>query len=166
MIGGGDSACEEASYLSKFGSTVTMLVRRDVLRASKAMQQRVMNDPKITIMWNTNATETIGEQNLTQVKVRNNKTGEEQTLDAGGLFYAIGHTPNTEFVGGQLEADEAGYLITRPDSTQTGIDGVFIETHPDCSHALCDASTMLELNRLEELLKILMEIDSIVKGKQ
>ena len=125
VIGGGDSACEEAGYLSKFGSSVTMLVRRDELRASKAMQQRVFNDPKITILWNHNGIETVGEKLLTGVRVRNNKTGEEQLLEASGLFYAIGHIPNTEFLAGQLATDEVGYLITKPDSTQTDIPGVF-----------------------------------------
>lgn len=125
VIGGGDSACEEASYLSKYGSTVTMLVRRDVLRASKAMQQRVFDDPKITIMWNTEAEEAVGEQTLTGVRVRNNKTGEQETIEAGGLFYAIGHTPNTAFLEGQLETDDTGYVITKPDSTVTSVPGVF-----------------------------------------
>jgi thioredoxin reductase (NADPH) len=125
VIGGGDSACEEASYLSKYGSSVTMLVRRDVLRASKAMQQRVFDDPKITIMWNTNAVEAVGDKTLTGVRVKNNKTGEEQTIEAGGLFYAIGHTPNTAFLDGQLETDDTGYVITRPDSTVTNVPGVF-----------------------------------------
>lgn len=125
VIGGGDSACEEASYLSKYGSKVTMLVRRDVLRASKAMQHRVFNDPKIEILWNTNAVEALGEQTLTGVRVKNNSTGEESIIEAGGLFYAIGHTPNTAFLEGQLTTDEVGYIITEPDSTKTNVAGVF-----------------------------------------
>jgi thioredoxin reductase (NADPH) len=132
VIGGGDSACEEASYLAKFGSTVHMLVRRDVLRASKAMQKRVLNNDKIVVHWNTNALEAIaGEKNafgqafLDGVKVKNNTTGEEQVIKAKGLFYAIGHTPNTAFLDGQLPTDEVGYLVTKPDSTATDIDGVF-----------------------------------------
>ena len=125
VIGGGDSACEEASYLSKFGSEVIMLVRRDVLRASKAMQNRVFNNPKITVRWNNNAIEAIGEQTLTAVKVRNNKTQEEDVIEAGGLFFAIGHKPNTEFLSGQLEMDDTGYLITAPDSTLTAKPGVY-----------------------------------------
>jgi thioredoxin reductase (NADPH) len=126
VIGGGDSACEEASYLAKFGSKVTMLVRRDELRASKAMQKRVFDNEKITIMWNTNATEVLGDGKLlSQVKVRNNKSGEEQVLDAGGLFYAIGHKPNTEFLAGQLETDETGYVVTQGKSTATNVPGVF-----------------------------------------
>ena len=125
VIGGGDSACEEASYLSKFGSEVIMLVRRDVFRASKAMQNRVFNNPKITVRWNNNAIEAIGEQTLSSVRVRNNKTEEEDVIEAGGLFFAIGHKPNTEFLAGQLEMDETGYLITAPDSTRTAKPGVY-----------------------------------------
>jgi len=125
VIGGGDSACEEASYLSKFGSSVTMLVRRDELRASKAMQARVMNNPKITILWNTNAIEVSGDKVLNHVKIRNNKNGDEQTLDANGLFYAVGHTPNTAFLNEQLATDDTGYLLTEPDSTRTALPGVF-----------------------------------------
>jgi thioredoxin reductase (NADPH) len=125
VIGGGDTACEEASYLSKFGSKVTMLVRRDVFRASKAMQERVKANPKIEVMWNTEAEEAIGEQTLTAIRARNNQTGEEVLIPAGGLFYAIGHTPNTEFLAGQLETDESGYVKTAADSTRTNIPGVF-----------------------------------------
>lgn len=126
VIGGGDSACEESSYLAKFGSSVTMLVRRDVLRASKAMQKRVFDNPKIGIMWNTNATEVLGDGKLlSQVRVKNNKSGDEQLLDAGGLFYAIGHEPNTGFLKGQVEMDETGYIITRGKSTVTSVPGVF-----------------------------------------
>ncbi|MFP4378020.1 MAG: thioredoxin-disulfide reductase, partial [Spirochaetales bacterium] len=125
VIGGGDTACEEASYLSKFGSKVTILVRRDVFRASKAMQERVIKNPKIEILWNTEAMEAVGEQTLTGIRARNNKTGEETLIPAGGLFYAIGHTPNTEFLAGQLETDDSGYVKTAPDSTQTNIPGVF-----------------------------------------
>lgn len=125
VIGGGDSACEEASYLSKFGSSVTMVVRRDELRASKAMQKRVFDNEKITILWNTEATEVSGDDKLQYVHVKNNKTGEEENLQASGLFYAIGHTPNTAFLENQLETDETGYLLTSPDSTATKIPGVF-----------------------------------------
>jgi len=125
VIGGGDTACEEASYLSKFGSTVTMLVRRDVLRASKAMQQRIFDNPKVEIMWNSEAQEALGEKMLSGVRVKNNKTNKEQVIEAGGLFYAIGHTPNTAFLEGQLPTDETGYLLTDPDSTRTSIPGVY-----------------------------------------
>jgi thioredoxin reductase (NADPH) len=125
VIGGGDTAAEEATFLTKFGSKVTMLVRRDEFRASKAMQKRVFDNPKIEVMWNTNAIEVVGEQFMTGVKVRNNVTGEEALLEAAGLFYAVGHKPNTDFLAGQLETDETGYIITQPDSTVTSIPGVY-----------------------------------------
>ena len=126
VIGGGDSACEEASFLTKFGSNVTMLVRRDELRASKTMQKRVFDNPKIEVRWNTNATEVIGDDKaMTGVRIRNDKTGEEETLEARGLFYAIGHLPNTAFLDGQLEMDETGYLISKGKSTETSVEGVF-----------------------------------------
>jgi len=125
VIGGGDTAVEEATYLSKFGSKVIMLVRRDVLRASKVMQERAQKDPKIEILWNTEAVEAIGENALTGVKVTNNKTKEESTLDANGLFYAIGHLPNTTFLDGQIELDDTGYIKTQSGTTHTNIEGVF-----------------------------------------
>ena len=125
VIGGGDTACEEASYLAKFGSSVTMLVRRNVLRASQAMQNRVQNNGKIHILWETEALEAVGEQFLTGVRVIDKKPKEEKTLKASGLFYAIGHTPNTDFLEGQLKTDPDGYLITKPNSTKTDRPGVF-----------------------------------------
>ncbi len=125
VIGGGDTACEEATFLTKFGSTVIMLVRRDEMRASKAMQNRVNKNEKIQIMWNTVATEAVGEQFLTGVRVKNVKSGEEKLIEARGLFYAIGHEPNTAFLDSQLKMDETGYLITKPDSTATEVEGVF-----------------------------------------
>ena len=125
VIGGGDTACEEASYLAKFGSTVHMLVRRDELRASKAMQKRVLSNPKIQVHWNTEALEAQGDSLLQRLKMKNNKTGEETVLEANGLFYAIGHEPNTTFLEGQVPLDDTGYVKTKPDSTDTGIPGVF-----------------------------------------
>jgi thioredoxin reductase (NADPH) len=125
VIGGGDTACEEASFLSRYGSEVIMLVRRDVFRASRAMQNQVFGNKKITIMWNTNAIEALGEQSLTGVRIRNNKTDEESVIEAGGLFFAIGHKPNTDFLEGQLPTDETGYIVTEPDSTKTEKPGVF-----------------------------------------
>ncbi|SIP87110.1 thioredoxin reductase (NADPH) [Alkalispirochaeta americana] len=126
VIGGGDSACEEASYLAKFGSSVTMLVRRDVLRASRAMQKRILEHPRITVMWNTNALELQGDGKLlSHVLVRNNVSQEEQILPASGLFYAVGHEPNTAFLGGQVELDETGYILTRGQSMVTSVPGVF-----------------------------------------
>jgi len=124
-IGGGDTAAEESLYLTKYGSKVIMLVRRDVFRAAKIMQDRVFADKKIEIKWNTNATEILGEKAVTGVKIKNNKTNEESTIEAGGLFYAIGHTPNTTFLDGQIELDETGYIKITPGSTKTNIEGVF-----------------------------------------
>lgn len=126
VIGGGDTACEEAVYLTKFASHVYMLVRRDQMRASKAMQDRVLAHPKITVHWNTEAVDVYGDdERLRGVRIRNNETGEEQNLAAGGLFYAIGHTPNTSLFRGQLDLDETGYIITQPDSVATSVEGVY-----------------------------------------
>lgn len=125
VIGGGDTACEEASYLTKFGSTVHLLVRRDQLRASKAMQERTKANPKIQIHWNTEALEAVGDKVLAGVRVRNNKTGAEEVLEAAGLFYAIGHEPNTKFLDGQLDLDETGYIKTVPGTSRTSVAGVF-----------------------------------------
>lgn len=125
VIGGGDTACEEATYLTKFGSTVHLLVRRDVLRASKAMQDRTKANPKIVIHWNTEALEAVGEKVLTGVRVKNNKTGAEEVLEAAGLFYAIGHEPNTKFLDGQVDLDETGYIKTVPGTSRTSVAGVF-----------------------------------------
>ncbi len=125
VIGGGDTACEEATYLTKFGSTVHLLVRRNVLRASKAMQERTKNNPKIQIHWFTEALEAVGDKVLSGVKVKNNQTGATEIIDAAGLFYAIGHEPNTTFLGGQLELDETGYVKTVPGTSRTSVAGVF-----------------------------------------
>lgn len=125
VIGGGDTACEEASYLTKFGKKVVMVHRRDELRASKAMQKRVLENPKIEILWDTVLEDVTGDQFLEGAVVKNLKSGETQTLAAKGLFYAIGHTPNTGFLDGQLKTDEAGYLITDPGTTKTSVPGVF-----------------------------------------
>ena len=125
VIGGGDTACEEATFLTKFGSTVHLLVRRDVLRASKAMQDRTKANPKIVIHWNTEAVEAVGEKVLTGVKVKNNHSGAVEVIEAAGLFYAIGHEPNTKFLDGQLDLDETGYIKTVPGTTRTSKLGVF-----------------------------------------
>ena len=125
VIGGGDTACEEALYLVKFAGKLVMLVRRDVLRASKAMQERVRSDKKIEIKWNTNPLEALGDKFLTGIKIRNNKTAEESVVEANGLFYAIGHEPNTAFLNGQLELDDVGYIKTVPGITKTSVGGVF-----------------------------------------
>jgi len=125
VIGGGDSACEEALYLSKFGSEVHMLVRRDQMRASRIMQQRVQDNDKITVHWNTLPVEVLGDELVSGVRVKDKHSGEQRDITAGGLFFAIGHQPNTAFLEGQLESDEVGYLITEPDSTRTSVEGVF-----------------------------------------
>lgn len=125
VIGGGDTAAEEALYLTKYGSKVIMLVRRDIFRAAKIMQDRVFADKKIEVKWNANATETLGENALTGVKIKINSTQKEETIEAGGLFYAIGHEPNTGFLDGQIDLDETGYIKTTPGTTKTNIEGVF-----------------------------------------
>ena len=125
VVGGGDSAVEEAVYLTKFASKVLMIVRRDVLRAAKVMQDRVQNNPKIEILFNTVPLEVLGEKSVSGLKVKNAISNAEMTLPVGGLFYAIGHLPNTAFLGGQLELDETGYIKTKPGSTKTSVQGVF-----------------------------------------
>jgi thioredoxin reductase (NADPH) len=125
VIGGGDSAAEESSYLSKFASEVTVLVRRDEMRASKTMQKRVFDNSKIKVMWNTVPTEVAGENTLRRVKIENTQSGEAGEIPAAGLFYAIGHKPNTDFLEGQLQLDETGYVKVTPETTRTSIEGVF-----------------------------------------
>jgi len=125
VVGGGDTACEEASYLSKLCKKVYLIHRRDELRASKAMQHRVMKTANIEIIWDSVPVEVLGEKTVDGVMLRNVRTGEEKRLDIEGFFVAIGHTPNTGIFKGQLDMDENGYLITRPDSTRTNIEGVF-----------------------------------------
>ncbi len=126
VIGGGDSAAEEATYLTKYGSTVHLLVRRGEMRASKAMQKRVMENPKITIHWHTEAKEVLGDGRLlTAVKVFNNQTQAEATIEASGLFFAIGHKPNTDFLVGQIDLDDSGYILTQPGTPITSVEGVF-----------------------------------------
>jgi thioredoxin reductase (NADPH) len=125
IVGGGDTAAEEATYLSKLCTKVTMLVRRDELRASKAMQKRVFNTENIEVLWNSEAIDLAGDQVVEGVVVKNNATGETSTVPAQGFFLAIGHKPNTDLFKGQLEMDNVGYLITKADSTQTRLPGVF-----------------------------------------
>ncbi|AFY56294.1 thioredoxin-disulfide reductase [Rivularia sp. PCC 7116] len=125
VIGAGDSAAEEAIYLTKYGDTVNLLVRSDKMRASKAMQDRVLSNPKIKVHWNTEAVDIFGDDNHMQgIKIRNNKTGEDSQLSVKGLFYAIGHTPNTSLFKGQLELDDAGYIATKS-SVETSVEGVY-----------------------------------------
>jgi thioredoxin reductase (NADPH) len=126
IVGAGDTAAEEATYLAKMCRKVSMIVRRDEFRASKAMMHRVLNTPNIEILYNTETKEIIGDgQSVTGVTVINNKTNQETTLDVTGFFVAIGHKPNTDIFKGWLKMDETGYIITKPDSTQTNIEGVF-----------------------------------------
>lgn len=125
VVGGGDAAMEEAIHLTHFASEVVVLVRREQLRASKVMQERALNNPKITFLWNTEAVEAVGNQLLEGVRVVNNQTQEKKLIECSGLFYAIGHKPNTDFLDGQLQLDEAGYIQTQPGSTQTSVAGVF-----------------------------------------
>jgi thioredoxin reductase (NADPH) len=125
VVGGGDSAIEEATFLTKFASKVTLLVRRDELRASRIMQDRAIANPKIEIVWNTVVDELLGESKLEGAVVRNTKTGDVTTLPVTGLFVAIGHRPNTDLFKGILDMEDSGYLMTKPGSSYTNIDGVF-----------------------------------------
>jgi thioredoxin reductase (NADPH) len=126
VVGGGDSACEEAVYLTKYGSHVHLIVRGDKLRASGAMADRVLANPAITVHWHSQVADAFGsDQWLTGLRLTDRRDGSERDLPVRGLFYAIGHTPNTRLVNGQLELDEHGYLITRPGRPETSVEGVF-----------------------------------------
>lgn len=125
VVGGGDTAAEEASYLSKLCPVVHMFVRRDALRASKIMQERVLNNPKIKVHWNTEIEEILGDDDVVGVRLKNNKTNATSELALGAVFVAIGHQPNTQIFNDWLDMDGTGYLITKPDSTKTNIEGVF-----------------------------------------
>lgn len=127
LVGAGDSACEEAHYLSNICKKVTMLVRRDVFRASKIMAERVKKTENIEILYNMNTLEVLGDgQVVTGVKAKSNKTGEEIEIPATGFFVAIGHTPNTGIFKDYLDMDETGYIINVPDSAKTNVPGVFV----------------------------------------
>lgn len=129
VIGGGDSAAEEAMFLTKYGSHVTVLVRRDQLRASKTMAKRLLAHPKVTVRFNSAAQEVTGEEGarglMTGLKVKDLKSGEVENMKANGLFYAVGHDPATALVKGQIECDAEGYILTKPGTTYTNIEGVF-----------------------------------------
>lgn len=125
VVGGGDTAAEEATYLSNLCKKVYMIVRRDELRASKAMQKRVMNTPNIEILWNHVTKEIVGDKVVNGAILTNVKTGEEKKIDITGFFVAIGHKPNTELFKGQLNLDDKGYIVTEPGSTKTNVEGVF-----------------------------------------
>lgn len=125
IVGAGDTAAEEALYLSKLCSVVHMLVRRDEMRASKVMQERVFKTPNIKIYWNTETEEILGEHKTEAVRIKNTKTGETQIIPVSGFFVAIGHEPNSAIFKGWLDMDEAGYLKTIPGTTRTNVEGVF-----------------------------------------
>ncbi|HZU34297.1 MAG TPA: FAD-dependent oxidoreductase, partial [Gemmataceae bacterium] len=128
VIGGGDSAVEEGTYLSKFASTVYLVHRRDKLRASQIMQQRALTNPKITPKWNRALDEVLGNdrEGVTGVRLRSTVASEAEELAVGGVFLAIGHTPNTDFLEGQVQLNEAGYVVwTKPQRTYTSVEGVF-----------------------------------------
>lgn len=125
IVGAGDTAAEEALYLSKLCTTVHMLIRKDQMRASKVMQDRVLNTPNIKMYWNTETEEILGEKNVTAMRIRNNKTGDVQDVPVQGFFVAIGHQPNSDIFKGWLDMDDAGYIQTIPGSSKTNIEGVF-----------------------------------------
>lgn len=129
MIGGGDSAAEEAIFLTKYGSHVTVLVRKEKLRASKTMATRLISHPKVTIRYNTVATEVTGEPGdrglMTGLRIKDIKSGQEEELKANGLFYAVGHDPATKMFQGQVDCDGEGYVLTKPGTSYTNVEGVF-----------------------------------------
>jgi thioredoxin reductase (NADPH) len=125
IVGAGDTAAEEALYLSKLCANVHMLIRRDEMRASKVMQDRVKNTPNIKIYWNSETDEILGEKTVEAVRIKNNQSGEKLEVPIKGFFVAIGHTPNSDIFKGFLDMDEAGYIKTIPGSSKTNIEGVF-----------------------------------------
>lgn len=125
IVGAGDTAAEEALYLSKLCSTVHMFVRRDEMRASKVMQDRVKHAPNIKMYWNTETDEILGEKSVEAVRIKDNKSGEKKEIPVRGFFVAIGHTPNSEIFKGFIDMDEAGYIKTIPGSAKTNLEGVF-----------------------------------------
>jgi thioredoxin reductase (NADPH) len=125
IVGAGDTAAEEALYLSKLCTTVHMFIRRDAMRASKVMQERVLNAPNIKVYWNTDTDEILGDKHVTAVRIRNNKTNETQEIPISGFFVAIGHQPNSDIFKGWIDMDEAGYILTKPGTSKTNIEGVF-----------------------------------------
>lgn len=125
VIGGGDTAVEEATYLAKFGSVVYLVHRRDQLRASKIMQERALKHPKLEILWDTVLEDAVGKDYVTGARLKNVKTQEVREVEVAGLFYAIGHTPNTSIFNGQLDLDDAGYIKLKLGTQETNIEGVF-----------------------------------------
>ncbi len=125
IVGAGDTACEEALYLSKLCTHVHMLVRSEKMRASKVMVQRVLDTQNITVYWDTVTDEILGDKGVEAVRVKNNKTNETKEIAIKGFFVAIGHTPSSELFKGWIDMDEQGYIITKPGTTQTNVDGIF-----------------------------------------
>lgn len=125
VVGGGDSAAEEALHLTKYSANVVLMHRREELRASRVMQKRVLENSRIKVMWNTVPLEITGDKFVDALKVRDVKTGVVSELPCGGLFYAIGHQPNTAFLNNQVQLDDIGYVLTSPGSTRTSLEGVF-----------------------------------------
>ena len=127
VVGGGDTACEEATFLTKYASKVSMVVRRDQMRASKIMQERALNHEKVEVLWNTQVTDVLDVEKgrVTGLELTSSKTGDKRTVDADGLFLAIGHKPNTELFQGVLDMDDVGYLKTQPGKTAMNVPGVF-----------------------------------------
>lgn len=125
IVGAGDTACEEASYLAKLCNKVYMIVRRDEMRASKIMQQRVLNTPNIEVLFNSETDEILGAEVVEGARIKNNKTGEMREITVKGFFVAIGHQPNTDIFKGMIDMDENGYIKTIPGTSKTNIEGVF-----------------------------------------
>lgn len=125
IVGAGDTAAEEALYLSKLCNTVHMIVRKEAMRASKVMQERVLNTPNIKVYWNSATEEVLGDKHVTGVRIKNNKSGETKEIPVSGFFVAIGHQPNSDIFKGWLDMDEAGYIKTIPGTSKTNIEGVF-----------------------------------------
>ena len=125
VVGGGDSALEEATFLTRFASKVYLIHRRNELRASSIMQQRAQNDPKIEFVWNSQVIDILGEEKVTGVRIKDTVTGDEKNIELTGLFVAIGHVPRSELLIGQIDLDSNGYVKTQSDSTKTNIEGVF-----------------------------------------
>lgn len=125
IVGAGDTAAEEALYLSKLCTTVHMFIRKDEMRASKVMQDRVLKAPNIKVYWNTETDEVLGDKTVTGVRIKNNRTGETQEIAVNGFFVAIGHQPNSDIFKGYLDMDDAGYIQTIPGTTKTNVEGVF-----------------------------------------
>jgi len=125
VVGGGDTAVEEATFLTKFASKVTIIHRRDQLRASKIMQERAKANPKVAFLWDSVVEDVLGDTVVTGVRVKNLKTGRPSEMKCDGVFVAIGHEPNTKLFAGQLQLDERGYIVTKKETTETSVPGVF-----------------------------------------